>query len=44
MTTFYQKLSAIIKKQNSLLCVGLDSDFEKLPKHLKTKKKSPVFI
>ncbi len=30
-----QKLDNIIKKNNSLVCVGLDSDFEKLPKHLK---------
>ena len=41
--TFYQKLSAIIKKQHTLLCVGLDSDFEKLPKHLKNKK-NPQFL
>jgi orotidine-5'-phosphate decarboxylase len=29
--TFQQKLDALIKKNNSLLCVGLDSDIEKLP-------------
>ena len=29
--TFQQKLDLIVKKQNSLLCVGLDADIEKLP-------------
>lgn len=29
--TFYQKLDAITKQNNSLLCVGLDSDIAKLP-------------
>jgi len=29
--TFAQKLDAIIEKNNSLLCVGLDSHFDKLP-------------
>lgn len=32
--TFFEKLSASVKKNNSLLCVGLDSDIEKIPKHL----------
>lgn len=32
--TFRQKLEAITKKNNSLLCVGLDPEIEKLPKHL----------
>lgn len=32
--TFQQKLDAIVAKNNSLLCVGLDSDVKKLPKHL----------
>jgi|SRR5579859_5856362 len=31
-----QKLTTIIQKNNSLVCVGLDSDFEKLPEHIKT--------
>ena len=30
-----QKLDNIIKKNNSLVCVGLDSEFDKLPGHLK---------
>lgn len=32
---FYQKLDAITEKNNSLVCVGLDSDIAKLPEHLK---------
>jgi orotidine-5'-phosphate decarboxylase len=35
MKTFYQKLDESEKKQNSLLCVGLDADLEKLPKHIR---------
>ncbi len=35
---FQQKLDFIIKKNNSLVCVGLDSDFGKLPTHLKSKQ------
>lgn len=29
--SFREKLDIIVKKNNSLLCVGLDTDFEKLP-------------
>ena len=32
---FQNKLDAIIEKNDSLVCVGLDSDFDKLPVHLK---------
>ncbi|MFH1833095.1 MAG: orotidine-5'-phosphate decarboxylase [Candidatus Levyibacteriota bacterium] len=39
---FAQKLSAIIKKNNSLLCVGLDPELAKFPKHT-LKKKEPIF-
>lgn len=35
---FQEKLNKIVKQNNSLVCVGLDSDFDKLPKHLKTRK------
>ena len=42
MTTFQQKLDVIIKKNNSLVCVGLDSDFDKLPAHIKHQK-NPQF-
>jgi orotidine-5'-phosphate decarboxylase len=35
---FQKKLDLIIKKNNSLLCIGLDSDFEKIPEFLKKKK------
>lgn len=31
---FQQKLDHIIKRNNSLLCIGLDTEVEKLPKHL----------
>lgn len=39
---FQQKLKNIIKKNNSLLCVGLDSELEKLPKYL-LKNSDPIF-
>src|SRR3990167_2257252 len=32
--TFYQKLDAITEKNNSLVCVGLDSEIGKIPAHL----------
>jgi len=35
---FQEKLDKIVKKNNSLVCMGLDSDVDKLPKHLKKKK------
>ena len=35
--TFQEKLDVIIKKNNSLLCVGLDSDIKKLPAPLLSK-------
>ncbi|MDP3940695.1 MAG: orotidine-5'-phosphate decarboxylase [bacterium] len=40
--TFRDKLETIIAKNNSLLCVGLDPDLEKLPKHL-LETKDPIF-
>ena len=40
--TFSEKLEAIIKKNNSLVCVGLDPEFEKLPEHIK-QKDNPQF-
>lgn len=40
---FYQKLDAITEKNNSLLCVGLDSDVEKLPAICK-KEEHPQFF
>lgn len=42
MITFQQKLDKIIKKNNSLLCVGLDPVLEKLPKYL-LKSNYPFF-
>lgn len=40
--TFQQKLDLIVKKQKTLLCVGLDTDIEKLPIKFK-KEQSPQF-
>lgn len=39
---FLQKLNNAIKKNNSLLCIGLDSDLEKIPSFL-LKKQDPIF-
>lgn len=39
---FGKKLEKIIKKNNSLLCIGLDPDLEKIPSHL-LKTKNPIF-
>lgn len=39
---FQDKLNHIIKKNNSLVCIGLDPELEKLPKHL-LNKKDPIF-
>lgn len=38
MITFQQKLDGIIEKNKSLLCVGLDSDIDKLPETFKNKQ------
>ena len=40
--TFYKKLSSIMTTQKSLLCVGLDSDVNRLPKGIR-KNKYPQF-
>lgn len=34
---FYEKLTVASKKNSSLLCIGLDSDINKLPSHIKIK-------
>ncbi len=39
---FADKLEKVVVKNNSLLCIGLDSDFAKIPKHLK-KLNHPIF-
>jgi orotidine-5'-phosphate decarboxylase len=36
--TFTKKLDLIVRRQKSLVCVGLDSDVSKLPAHLKETK------
>ncbi|MBR4338657.1 MAG: orotidine-5'-phosphate decarboxylase [Bacteroidaceae bacterium] len=38
-----QQLFEIIKERKSFLCVGLDSDIRKLPKHLIEQEDDPVF-
>ena len=40
--TFQKKLDAIVKKNNSLVCVGLDSNFDKIPVLVKKKKESAI--
>lgn len=40
--TFYQKLDTVVGKNNSLLCVGLDSEIAKIPSHLQSDK-TPQF-
>ena len=40
---FTTKLRGAWTKNDSLLCVGLDTDFEKLPEHLKTDP-TPLFV
>jgi len=40
--SFKQKLEKIVKKNNSLLCVGLDTDLEKIPQYLKNYE-NPIF-
>jgi len=36
--TFQEKLDVIVKKNKSLVCVGLDTDVNKIPEQLKTKE------
>ncbi|MBU1164900.1 orotidine-5'-phosphate decarboxylase [Patescibacteria group bacterium] len=38
--TFIKNLKASWDKKNSLVCVGLDTDLEKIPEHLKTHEKA----
>lgn len=38
-----EKLKGAIRANNSLVCVGLDSDVKKIPKHLR-KKKDPLYL
>ena len=39
--TFYQKLRSIQRKNNSLLCIGLDTDIRKIPRFL-LKRRDPL--
>jgi orotidine-5'-phosphate decarboxylase len=36
--SFHDKFTSIVEKNNSLVCVGLDSDIDKLPEHIKHHK------
>ncbi len=38
MSSFFEKLENIVEKNKSLICVGLDSDLEKIPGKFKAKK------
>lgn len=40
---FKEKLRAISRKNNSLVCVGLDSDFSRIPPFIKDKYENPIF-
>jgi orotidine 5'-phosphate decarboxylase subfamily 2 len=40
--TFINKLNKIITKNNSLICIGLDTDINRIPKHL-LRKNDPIF-
>lgn len=40
--SFQEKLGALVAKNNSLLCVGLDPDFDKIPEQFK-KSAQPLF-
>ncbi len=40
--TFLDKLNKAIAKNNSLICIGLDTDLNKIPKHL-LKENDPIF-
>lgn len=39
---FFEKLKKIVVENNSLVCVGLDADFKKIPAHFK-RRKYPLF-
>lgn len=41
--TFQEKYNLIVKKNKSFVCIGLDSDFGKIPPHLKSEK-HPQFV
>jgi orotidine-5'-phosphate decarboxylase len=41
--TFQQKYEKIVAKNNSLLCVGLDTDLNKIPDSIKSNSSTPLF-
>jgi orotidine-5'-phosphate decarboxylase len=40
--SFHQRLQGVWQAQNSLVCVGIDPELEKLPEHLRGEKE-PYF-
>jgi orotidine-5'-phosphate decarboxylase len=38
-----QDLLALIKEKKSFLCIGLDSDYDKIPNHLLKASDDPMF-
>lgn len=40
--TFFEKLETTVKQNNSLLCIGLDADIHRIPKHL-LESNDPIF-
>lgn len=41
--TFFEKLDTAVKNNNSLLCVGLDTDIHRIPKHLIEESEDHVY-
>ena len=41
--TFQQKYEKIVAQNNSLLCIGLDTDIDKIPEILKLNSQTPIF-
>lgn len=41
--TFFEKLDSSVKSNNSLLCIGLDTDVHKIPQHLVNESEDHIF-
>jgi orotidine-5'-phosphate decarboxylase len=41
--TFKEKYEKIVAKNNSLLCIGLDTDLDKIPQLLKSNSQTPIY-
>ena len=44
MASFFEHVRALVTGQNSMLCVGLDTDNAKLPAHLVNKTDGIIYI